>query len=201
VSAIRQEDGEVRAATRDGQAFRARAAIVTAPRNALGTIDFDPALSEPRRRAVGGTASQGLKVWAKVAGRWDPFLGLGPSELPLNNVASEFHKADHTVVVGFGIDATRLDGNDPAQVQDCLRRWFPRIQVLASTGHDWVADEFSRETWPALSPGQLTDLEELHHDDGRVHLAGSGYARGWAGYIDGAIESGIRTARTVASRL
>jgi monoamine oxidase len=31
----------------------------------------------------------------------------------------------------------------------------------------------------------------------RVRLAGSDYARGWAGFIDGAIESGLQTARRI----
>lgn len=201
VEHIEQADGRVRLATDTGDPVVARAAIVTAPRNALGAIEFAPELSDAKQQAIGSNASQGLKIWAKVAGAHQPFLGLAPAAWPLNNVASEFHSLDHTIVVGFGVDSRRLDGNDPAAVQREIRRWFPDLTVLESTGHDWVADPLCGETWPALSPGQLSRLPEVERPDGLVWLAGSDYARGWAGYIDGAIESGIRAARDLAGSM
>jgi monoamine oxidase len=73
--------------------------------------------------------------------------------------------------------------------------WRPDLEVLDVTGHDWVADRFSGETWPMLRPGQLRQLQALQQPQGRVHIAGSDYATGWAGFIDGAIESGLRSAR------
>ncbi|MDT7620293.1 MAG: hypothetical protein QOF99_1194, partial [Pseudonocardiales bacterium] len=45
---------------------------------------------------------------------------------------------------------------------------------------------------------QLTrSLAALQAGHGLVRLAGSDYANGWAGFIDGAIESGLRTAAAV----
>jgi monoamine oxidase len=200
VARIEQDVDGVVAITRDGDRVAARSAIVTVPRNALGAIEFEPALSEAKCSAIGGNASCGLKVWAEVEGRWPPFLGLGPADRPLSNIASEFHDDDRTIVVGFGVDRTRLDGNDLDAVQECLRMWFPEMRALATVSHDWTHDEFSAETWPALAPGQLTRLPELQRPDGDLYLAGSDYALGWAGYIDGAIESGIRAARAVSER-
>jgi monoamine oxidase len=50
--------------------------------------------------------------------------------------------------------------------------------------------------------GQLTGaLAELQRPEGRVLLAGSDYADGWAGFIDGAIESGMRAGRDVHALL
>ena len=46
--------------------------------------------------------------------------------------------------------------------------------------------------------GELTaSLAELQRPEGRVVLAGSDDANGWAGFIDGAIESGLAAARAV----
>ena len=174
---------------------------MTVPRNALGAIEFAPELSDAKQRAIGSNASQGLKIWAKVAGQYPPFLGLAPAHCPLNNIASEFHCPDHTLVVGFGVDSRRLDANDQDAVEAEIRRWFPDMRVIESAGHDWVADPLSGETWPSLTPGQLSRLAEVEQADGLVRLAGSDYARGWAGYIDGAIESGIRAAREVAGAM
>ena len=51
-----------------------------------------------------------------------------------------------------------------------------------------------------LRPGQLTGaLAELQRPEGRIILAGSDYASGWRGFIDGAIESGLRAAHLVHS--
>jgi monoamine oxidase len=69
-------------------------------------------------------------------------------------------------------------------------------------GHHWVADEFSRGTWPVYRPQQLTrHLRVLQQREGRVVLAGSELANGWCGFIDGAIESGLTAARRVAEFL
>lgn len=50
--------------------------------------------------------------------------------------------------------------------------------------------------------GQLTGaLADLQRPEGRVFVAGSDYANGWAGFIDGAIESGMRAGREVHALL
>jgi monoamine oxidase len=69
------------------------------------------------------------------------------------------------------------------------------------TGHDWTSDEFSRQTWANLRPGQLTAVPELQRPEGNIHLAGSDYATGWLGYIDGAIETAIVTSRRVLAEI
>jgi monoamine oxidase len=200
VAGIHQDNGRVLVTASSGS-YSGRACIVTVPRNALGGIEFRPDLSPPKRRAVGSVASQGLKLWAAVQGEWPPFLALAPDSYPLNNVASEFHDDGVTYVVGFGTDSSAIDPEDTGAVQRALRNWFPTMRVTGSSGHDWVADEFSRETWPTLRPGHLADLPALQQPDGAVFLAGSDYATGWAGYIDGAIESGITAARSAHAAL
>jgi monoamine oxidase len=78
-------------------------------------------------------------------------------------------------------------------VQRQLDEILPGYSVLAATAHDWLADPYSRGTWAIHRPGWY----EHHHaamqaPEGRVLLAGSDIANGWAGFIDGAIESGLR---------
>ena len=83
-----------------------------------------------------------------------------------------------------------------------MRVFLPDAEVEEVAGHDWVADEFSRGTWPVYRPRQLTRyLRALQQPEGRVILAGSETANGWCGFIDGAIESGLRAARQVAGLL
>lgn len=54
---------------------------------------------------------------------------------------------------------------------------------------------------PRLSPGTLTRYgPSLRRPVGPLHWAGTETATRWAGYIDGAVESGHRTAAEAARR-
>ena len=76
------------------------------------------------------------------------------------------------------------------------------LEVVEVTGHDWMKDPLSRTTWMTHRPGQLTrDLTGLQQPAGVVHFASSDNASLWGGFIDGAIESGLREARRVAAEL
>jgi monoamine oxidase len=97
------------------------------------------------------------------------------------------------LLIGFGIDASRCDAGDLPAVQRQLDEILPGYSALAATAHDWLADRFSGGTWAIHRPGWY----EHHHAamqsaEGRVVLAGSDIANGWSGFIDGAIESGLR---------
>ena len=202
VAAIEHDGDRVAVSTVDGERVDARVAIVTLPLNALGSLSFAPALSAIKRTAAReGQASQGIKLWARLRGRYRPFTALADPGSILTYAQSEYELDGDTLVVAFGPDAT-LSPNDRAAVQTAFRRWIPDAQVVDCTGHDWVNDPYSRETWPMQRPGQLTTaLRELQRPEGGVFLAGSDYANGWAGFIDGAIESGLTVARAVRRRL
>ena len=189
--------------TRDAERISARAIIVTAPLNALNNIEFRPGLSEGKRAAASeGQASRGLKVWARLRGEMEPFVTLAPSDQPLMWLQYEYAVDGDSLLIGFGADAGRLDTNDSAAVQKAIRTWLPDAEVVDSIGHDWVSDEFSQQTWPMLKPHQLTRyLRELQRPEDSVFLAGSDYANGWMGFIDGAIESGLQVSREVNEHL
>ncbi|MGY1641738.1 flavin monoamine oxidase family protein [Geodermatophilus sp. SYSU D00703] len=199
VTAVRQDDAGAAVTLADGATLTAAAVVVTLPLNVLDSVTFDPPLSEGKRRAAHqGQASQGVKVWARLRGEYEPFVALAPGSAPLTLCQVEHVGDGETLVVAFGSVSERLDGTDRAAVQEALRAWLPDVEVLDVASHDWVADDLSGETWPMQRAGQLTGaLVELQRPEGRVVLAGSDYADGWAGFIDGAIESGLRAGRTV----
>jgi monoamine oxidase len=203
VASVTQDDAGTTVALEDGSTVTAAAVVVTLPLNVLDSVTFDPPLSEGKRRAAHqGQASQGVKVWAKLRGEYEPFVALAPGAAPLTLCQVEYVQDGTTLVVAFGSDSRRLDGSDPDAVQQALRSWLPDVEVLEVASHDWVADELSGETWPMQRAGQLTgSLAELQRPEGRVVLAGSDYADGWAGFIDGAIESGMRAGREVHALL
>jgi monoamine oxidase len=200
VAAIAMRPDGVELTTRAGEAIRARTTIVAVPLNVLGAIGFDPPLPEDKQAAIAlGQASRGIKIMLRVRGehlmqnaiaRGHAFGYLGSEELDGDGTQ---------LMIGFGPDAERCDaGNHPA-VQAQLDSLLPGYELLDATAHDWLADEFSQGTWAIHRPGWY----EHHHAAMRraepgLIFAGSDLANGWAGFIDGAIESGLRAGAAAA---
>jgi monoamine oxidase len=201
VRRIEQTAGRVEVVT-DAERLEARAVVVTIPSGVLGQVDFEPALSDAKLRAVREShAGTGVKVWATVQGApagWSA-LGRGPGL----DIAWTFGAEEAgSLVVGFGPDARALDPNDRAAVQRAIRAYLPNAKVSACTGHDWTTDRYALGTWPSFRPGQITrDERALSASQGRIVFAGSETARRWPTYIEGAIESGFRAARETTSLL
>jgi monoamine oxidase len=194
VAAVTREDGGVEVHTRAGETIPARVAVVAMPLNALGGIEFDPPLSEGKQQAVGlGQASRGVKIF--IHARGEPVFqnGIKPGH-PFGYLDTELLYPDGTqLLIGFGPDAEICDAFDLATVQRQLDEILPGYEALAATAHDWLADEFSRGTWAIHRPGWYTRHHaEMQRPEGSVILAGSDFANGWAGFVDGAIESGLR---------
>ncbi len=203
VAAIEQDDDGVRVRTRDGSEFAGRQLVLALPLSVLDDIQVTPALSPVKRAAARrGQAGRGAKVWIKVRGRQERFVAFGPEDAPLNFIQAEYIDEDSTTLVCFGPDAAAVDVEDVAGAQRLLAALVPGLEVLDVTGHDWVADEYARSTWPMHYTGYLTgSLAELQRPEGRIRLAGSDFADGWGGFIDGAIESGLTASRAVAAAL
>jgi pseudooxynicotine oxidase len=202
VAAITQHGERVEVQTRDGSGFAARAAVVAVPLNALGSIEFAPALPDDKLAAIAlGQASRGIKIFIHARGEMVLQNSIRAGH-PFGYLDTESFDGDGSqLMIGFGNDAARCDAGDLPAVQGELDRILPGYEVLGATAHDWLADEFSRGTWAIHRPGWY----EHHHaamqrPEGRVVLAGSDLANGWSGFIDGAIESGLRGA-SIASAL
>ncbi|MBQ6640759.1 MAG: FAD-dependent oxidoreductase [Saccharopolyspora sp.] len=185
--------------TAAGERIDARRVVLTLPQNILGELDVSPALSRAKRAATTeGTASKGVKVWIRVRGPIKPFFAYSSAAHPLSVVRTEFLGGHDAVLVSFGADAGRISPHDIDAVRAALRVWRDDLEVLEVTGHDWMSDPHSRETWLMQQPGQLTRyFAEQQRAEGVLHFASSDVANVWAGFIDGAIESGTRVAREI----
>jgi pseudooxynicotine oxidase len=204
VAAIEQRNERVTVTARGGETFTASVVVVAVPLNTLGGIEFAPALgSEKRAVADRGQASRGVKLWAHVRGDLEPFFFMAPDDYPITFVVTEKVLDDGgQLLVAFGPDAERLRPGDDREVRRAIGERLPAgVEIVAVTGHDWWRDEFSRGTWSVFRPGQLTVLPALQARHGRVVFAGSDVADGWNGFMDGAVESGLRAARSVTQLL
>lgn len=204
VTVVEQHDSTVSVTTRDGTRWTSSAAVIALPLNALGAVDFAPPLSAAKQAVVAqGQASRGVKLWALVEGVDQPVLALAPDSRRLTIVTTwEVLDDGRQLLFSFGPDAARVPPGDERAVRDAFRELLPptaRIEEVAA--HDWSGNEFSRGTWATFRPGQLGAVADLQAPEGRLVLAGGDIASGWNGTMDGAIESGLTAARTVADLL
>jgi monoamine oxidase len=194
VALVRQTAAGVEIETRDGESYRANAAVIAVPLNTLGALAFDPELSAAKQAGIAqGQSARGTKIFIQARGErvrqnviraGHPF-GYLDTELMLDGAEQ--------LLIGFGTDAVRVAAGDLAAVQQQLDEILPGYEALAATSHDWLADEFAGGTWAIHRPGWYTTHHaEMQRPEGRVVLAGSDLANGWSGFIDGAIESGLR---------
>lgn len=197
--AIRQDDDSATVVFGEGEEVRARDVVVTLPQNVLDRIEYSPELSAAKKASSEEkTASQGLKVWIRVKGPIEPFFAYSTPRHPLSVIRTEYVGEDDAVLVAFGADSTRLDIEDIDQVREAVGAWRDDLEILEVTGHDWMADEWAGETWMISRPGQFTNYhEQMSTAESRVHFASGDFANIWAGFIDGAIESGFRVAREI----
>jgi monoamine oxidase len=194
VAAVTQRDGGVEVHTRAGETIQARRAIVAVPLNALGGIEFDPPLSDTKRAAIElGQASRGVKIFIHARGEPVFTNGIKPGH-PFGYLDTEIIYPDETqLMIGFGYDQEICEASDLAAVQRQLDDIIPGYEAISATAHDWLADEFSRGTWAIHKPGWYTTYHaEMQRPEGAVLIAGSDFANGWSGFMDGAIESGLR---------
>jgi monoamine oxidase len=200
VSRVSRGPDEVEVETSEGELFAARAAVVAVPVNTLGAVEFTPQLSETKRQAIAlGQSSRGIKIFIRARGESVFQNSIRPSH-PFGYLDTELLlDGGEQLMIGFGPDAASCDANDTAGVQRQMLQILPGYDVVEATAHDWLADPFSRGTWAIHRPGWYEHYHaEMQQREGQVILAGSDLANGWAGFMDGAIESGLRAGALAA---
>jgi monoamine oxidase len=206
VAGIGQRGGDVEVRLRSGEALQARAVVCAVPLNVLPGLRFAPGLAAGKQAAIAlGQASRGSKTFVQIRGETRLLNAISPGH-PFGYTSTYARLDDGSqVLVTFGAVAEGLDMADLDAVQAALDALVPggRCEVVDATWHDWATDEFTRGTWAAHRPGWFADGHHaaMRRPEGRVVFAGSDLADGWSGFVDGAIESGLRAARDVRGLL
>lgn len=172
--------------------------VCTIPVGALGNVSFTPDLPEPIREIVDeGWNCRGFKIWLRLEGHHN-LMAYAPTGYPIALIRSEYFLDDGTTIcVGFGPERDAIDLNSVEDAQAMVNQWDPSLKVLDATGHDWGNDEWTGQTWTTPKLGQFAMTGPQEIPGGRLHLAGSDWAAGWNSFVDGAIESGMTTARKI----
>lgn len=203
VEAVEQSADRVMVTLASGRQLRARQVAISAPIHALRHIRFSPALSPGKAALVAeGQMTRGFMCWIRLRGPYAPFVAYARGGSPLYYLKWDQDYEGDVLCQAFGSDALVNESANPLVMQTAVRQWFPKAEVVEVRGHDWTRDRFSGQLWAMLGPGQLSrSYDAMQVPDGRVHLMGSDYAPGWAGYFDGAVESAILVARRIRAAM
>jgi monoamine oxidase len=203
VSRIESRSTNVRVTTVDGNTVTAAAAVVATPVGIWPRIEFVPELSTERVNAAreGMQAPSSSKFIAVLRGESRRFYVQPMWGHPIGFMwTSHMRNADEQVAVIFGSPSMR-NPNDPNQLAAAVQDLLPGVEIVESVSATYLeGDEFANGAWPFLRTGQLSRYAphvNFTRPDGRLAFATSELAAGWCGFIEGALESGLRAARTV----
>ena len=201
----------------DRLTVKAKRVIVAVPPALAGRIDYRPALPPLRdgftQRVPMGSVLKCQAIYAKPFWRDDGLTGMtlsdrGPVKLTFDNSPPG---SGPGVLLGFveGSEARRLGLLSPAaRRQEVLASFVRYFGSQAASPVDYVEMDWAAERWSRgcyvgyMPPGVLLDYgRSLREPVGRIHWAGTETATRWAGYMDGAVQSGERAAAEVRARL
>lgn len=199
VSRVDQTDKQVVVTTSDGSKIQGMKVVCAVPMNCLKNIDFAPSLdAEKLALSREEHAGKGIKVLFTTEGELEGHTVVAPPGSKINLLNPIRVAGDTRLYVGFGTNGKAFDPKNLEEVNQVLADLHPKLRASASTGHDWNNDEYSLGTWHMPRPGQNVRVANAFAQrEGNAHFAGDYLAKGWVGFMDGAIESGFLVADEV----
>ena len=197
----------------DGLRVAAKQVVVALPPTLAGRIAWEPALPAARdgltQRMVQGSVIKTMSIHPEPFWREQGFSGQATSADGPVSVVFDNSPPDGSpgVLLAFlegkaARDAAGLSKEMRRQlVTDCLVRLFGGQAARPDNYVEkvWAADEWSRGCYGGyLPPGAWSSHgHALREPVGPIHWAGAESATDWAGYMEGAIQSGRRAAEEV----
>jgi monoamine oxidase len=196
----------------DGKSFTADDAILSVPPSVWDQIGFDPPLPEKLRPQMG----HNVKYLISLKNRFWLADNIAPESLSNGNVqatwestAGQAGDAPAGMVAfsgGPSADAMRAlppDQRDAAYAAE-LRQRYTKFDdaFVASRFMDWPDVPWTRASYSFAAPGEVTTMGPILHQgiEGRLHFAGEHTCYKFAGYMEGALTSGVSIARRIAIR-
>ncbi len=211
VVSVSRAGAGMRAVCADGREFEADFVVVAIPPSTWSRVRFEPELPSHLGPQMGVSVKyvagvkrrfwreQGLAQYAASDGNaaitWDPTSGNDEGE-------------DAAITVFSSADAAqgcRAHGGSSrrAMYEDELGALFPGFAAEATTArfHDWPAEKWTGAGYSFPAPGQVTSVLPLWREfHGSLVFTGEHTSSAFVGYMEGALESGIRTARMLRLR-
>lgn len=187
--------------------------ICTLPFSVLRGIEVDPRWSPNKAFAIQNLYMGPVaRVYAQTKTRFweaDGRNGFATVDQPMEIWSPTFNQpGKRGIVMSYIYEdlAARYSGmSEEAQVQqslDLFEQIHPgmRENFEASATWSWLNDPYAKGAFMLVRPGEFrTILPYVATPEGRIHFAGE-HTSPWLGWIQGALESGLRTAREVTTR-
>jgi monoamine oxidase len=203
ITSVEASDHNVVAHCDDGRSFSGRTMVVALPMNCWGDISWKPGLQAGKLEASRQRhAGSGFELHVLIEGQPKPYLAFASAPNPVSLLYTDRSGPKGTVMVAMGPSTQEFDLNDDEAINREIGRLMPGARVQRSFAYDWNADPYSKGTWCDYRPGMWSKYgPSMRQAEGLIVFAGSDTANGWRGFIDGAIETGLRAAREVTARL
>lgn len=216
VLSVEQTATEALVVTRSG-GVRARAVVVAVPPALASRIRYEPGLPAARdqlaqRMPMGATTKvfllYGEAFWRTAGLSGEAISTEGPATCWFDTTSQD---GAQPALVGFVVGRAALDfaARSERERREAIVGQAVRLFGEGARSPLEVAEQdWQREIWTRgcpvgnFTPGSLVALgPALREPVGRIHWAGTETATVWAGYMEGALESGERVAREVAGVL
>jgi monoamine oxidase len=196
----------------DGRTFTGDDIVLTIPPSVWDGIAFDPKLPEMLRPQMG----RNVKYLISLKNRFWLADNLSPESLSNGNVQATWEltagqEGDGPAGMlaysgGPAADAMRAipaGERDAAYRQELVKRYPDYAEAfVAGRFMDWPAVPWTMASYSFAAPGEVTTMGPILHQGigGRLHFAGEHACYKFAGYMEGALQSGIAVARRLAIR-
>ncbi|XP_074632141.1 amine oxidase [flavin-containing] B-like [Acropora palmata] len=202
----------------DGSEYKASFVISTIPPALLGRISFNPPLPPLKNQAIQripmGSIIKTITFYKRPFWREKGLAGYfnsdkGPVEEGYDDTKPD---GSHPAIMGFILAdrAREVTSLSKSERQKLVCQQYAKIfdskealEPVLYLEKNWMADEFAGGCYVGtFPPGVLTSYgKELRVPFGRIHFAGTITATLWAGYMEGAVESGERVALEVLCQI
>ena len=210
--AIKLAGARVTVTAADGKAFTADDAVLASPPSVWSEIAFDPALPALLVPQMGSNVKYLMSVKDRF---WDAedlsaeSQSDGNVQFTWEGTAGQAGDGPAALVAfsgGPGADAMRAipaPDRDAAYAAELAKR-YPGLKQAFVRGlfMDWPATPWTRAGYSFPAPGQVTTVGPLLQEGiaGRLHFAGEHACYKFAGFMEGALASGVTVARRLAVR-
>jgi monoamine oxidase len=196
----------------DGRSFTADDAILSVPPSVWDQIRFDPSLPEALRPQMG----HNVKYLISLKNRFWLEDNVSPESLSNGHVQATWESTAGQegdapagmVAFSGGPSADAMSALAPSERDATyaaeLRQRYKKFDEAFVAGRfmDWPAVPWTRASYSFAAPGEVTTMGPILHQgiEGRLHFAGEHTCYKFAGYMEGALTSGVGIARRLALR-
>jgi monoamine oxidase len=206
VGSVKVRGERVVVALTNGRKFEGDDVIVAIPPTMLKRVVFRPTLPPAYHS---GQFGNNIKFLMDVRqGSWKPeapnLSSDGPVDLTWNGTDGQLGRRAGLVVFSGADDAMRVRSWTKRRFLKELGFVYPRLGNGCGRGvmMDWPGNKWTRGSYSFPRPGEVTRVGPLLRSGylGRVHFAGEHTCYAFTGYMEAALESGIRAAEQIARR-